>query len=90
SKETVITLNGSGKIRKASYTTESPAELRFGPDGNQARLRLAIAGGRADVDARLVAGATDIKANLQRVGLAGLTEDFVGTATGSLSLQGRG
>lgn len=90
SKETVITLNGSGKIRKASYTTESPAELRFGPDRNQARLRLAIAGGRADVDARLVAGATDIKANLQRVGLAGLTEDFVGTATGSLSLQGRG
>lgn len=89
-KETVVSLTGSGRIRKAAYTTDSPAELRFGPGENGATLHLVIAGGRADLKARLAAGVTDIKANVERVGLAALTEDFVGAATGALSLQGKG
>ena len=89
-KETVVTLTGGGKIRKANYTTQSPAEFRFGPEGNGVKLHLAIAGGRADVEARLAAGATDAKAQLQNVSLAALTDDFIGTASGTLSLQGKG
>ena len=89
-RETVVSLSGGGKIRKASYSTEAPAELRFGPDGEGARLHLAIAGGRADVDARLAGGSTTVKAQLQNVGLAALTEDFVGAASGVLTLEGKG
>ncbi len=89
-KETVITLNGGGKLHQAGYTTTAPAEVRFGPDGQGARLRLAIAGGRADIDARLAGGVADAKADLANVGLAAFTEDLTGSISGALSLQGKG
>jgi len=89
-KETVITLNGGGKLRQASYTTTSPAEVRFGPDGQGAKLHLAIAGGRADIDARLAGGVADAKADLANVGLAAFTDDLTGSISGALSLQGKG
>ncbi len=89
-RETVVTLTGGGKLRKATYATQAPAEVRFGPDGNAARLHLAIGGGHADIDATLAHGAAQAKADLAGVGLSALMEDFTGTVSGSLSLQGKG
>ena len=89
-KETVVTLTGGGKLRKAAYSTQSPAEIRFGPDGQGAKLHLAIAGGHADIDARLAPDGATAKADLAGVGLNSILEDFTGTVSGSLSLQGKG
>ncbi len=89
-RETVVSLRGSGKIRKAAYSTDAPAELRFGPDGDGARLHLAIAGGHADVEARLGGGGTEAKAVVTAIGLSALTEDYVGAVSGKLSLAGKG
>lgn len=89
-KQTVVTLNGGGKLRKAAYTTQSPAEVRFGPEGNGAKLHLAIAGGHADIEASQANGETQAKAQLTSVGLGAIMQDFTGTVSGSLSLQGKG
>lgn len=89
-KETVVTLSGGGKIRQASYTTTSPAEVRFGPGGQDAKLHLAVAGGHADVVAHLAGGAARAKADLSGVGLAAFTEDLTGQISGALSLEGQG
>ncbi len=89
-RETVVTLNGGGKLHQASYTTTAPAEVRFGPDGQGAKLRLSIAGGQADIDARLAGGAAQAKADLVNVGLAAFTEDLTGSISGALTLQGKG
>ncbi len=89
-KETVVTLSGGGKLRKAAYSTRSPAEVRFGPDGNGARLHLAIGGGRADIDARLTSGEAQAKAELANVSLGAVLEDFTGAVSGTLALQGKG
>lgn len=89
-RETVISLTGGGKLRQASYSTTAPAEIRFGPDGQGARLRLAIGGGRADIDLRLAGGGADGKADLANVGLAAFTDDLTGAISGGLTLQGKG
>lgn len=89
-KETELTLNGGGMVRRAKYTTTTPATLRFGPQGNSAKLDLAIAGGRAVIDARDVGGAIDAKADLTRVELAPMFEDFTGQVSGTLALKGKG
>jgi translocation and assembly module TamB len=89
-KETVVTLTGGGKLRKAPYSTQSPAEIRFGPGSQSAKLHLAIAGGRADVDGRLTPEGATARAELSGVGLGAVAEDFTGTVSGSLSLQGKG
>ncbi len=89
-KDTVITLNGGGKLRQASYSTTSPAEVRFGPGGEGATLHLAIAGGHADIQARLAGGVADAKADLANVGLSAFTDDLTGAISGALSLQGKG
>ena len=86
----VLTLSGAGKLRQAEVRTTEPAVLRFGPEGNSLRLRLAGAGGRADIDASQIAGATTAKAVLSGVALGGLNDDYEGVVSGSLSLQGKG
>ncbi len=89
-KETVVTLQGGGKLRKAAYSTQSPAEVRFGPDGNGAKLHVAIGGGRADIDGRLTSGEAQAKAELANVSLGAILEDFTGAVSGVLTLQGKG
>ncbi len=85
-----LTLNGSGKIRKAVYKTMTPAMIRFGPQGRSAKLDLTLAGGKANIDARQVGDALNAKGEFANVGLAALQEDFTGKVSGSINLNGRG
>ena len=89
-RETVVTLNGSGKLRQAGYSTTAPAEVRFGPDGSGAKLHLAIAGGHADIGAELTNAGADARAELTGVSLGAFSDDLAGSVTGSLRLQGKG
>lgn len=85
-----LTLTGAGKLRQAEIRTTEPAVLRFGPAETSARLRLAGAGGRVDIDADRRGDAVTAKAALTGVALGALNDDYEGALTGSLSLQGKG
>ena len=88
--DTALTLNGSGKVRKAAYKTTTPAVIHFGAQGQSAKLDLTLAGGRATLDARQAGDTLNAKLDLSGVGLGALQEDFAGKISGSLSLNGRG
>ena len=85
-----LTLTGAGKVRQAEIKTTEPAVIRFGPTGNSARLRLAGAGGRAEIDASQAGGLVTAKATVTNVAVGALNDDYEGVMTGSLSLQGKG
>ena len=88
--ENQISLQGQGRIRKANFKFTEPALIRIGGANASAHVKLAIAGGQAVVDAEQLGDALNAKASVSDVGLAAFSEDFVGTASGGLVLQGRG
>lgn len=85
-----FTLDGSGRVRKADFKFSEPAVIRFGGSDRSARIRLAVAGGQAAIDAHEGGGGLTAKAALANVGLAAFYEDFTGTVSGTVSLNGEG
>jgi translocation and assembly module TamB len=85
-----ITLQGSGRIRKADFKLLEPAVLRFGGSDQTAQMKVAIAGGQALIDARQKGDGLSAKADLANVGLAAFSDDFTGTVSGVMTMQGRG
>ena len=64
--------------------------IRFAGADQTARIRLALAGGQASIDAHEGGGALTAKADLAGVGLAAFYEDFTGTVSGAATLNGQG
>jgi translocation and assembly module TamB len=87
---TQIVVEGGGRLRNSDFKLLEPAVVRFGGANAQTHLNLAIAGGRAVIDAEEGAGGLTAKAGLTNVGLAAATEDFVGAVSGALTLHGQG
>ena len=85
-----VTLEGAGRVRKADFRLTEPAVVRFGGGDQSARLRLAIAGGQAAIDAHEGKGDLTARADLANVGMAAFFEDFTGTVSGSIALNGQG
>ena len=85
-----LTLDGSGKLRSADVRTTETAHLGFGPDLLDARLRLAVGGGRLALDGRQAGDALEAKAALEAVSLGAFNEDYTGAVSGALQLGGRG
>ncbi len=85
-----VTLQGSGRLRKADFKLLEPALIRFGGPQVGAHVKLAVAGGQAVIDAQQNSEGLNAKAEVAQLSLAALTEDFIGTVSGGLTLQGRG
>jgi translocation and assembly module TamB len=90
SKGYAASFSGSGTLRRAPFRTQEPVDLVFDRDVQSARLRLALGGGQARVDARLAGGAVNLDAAVSGVDLSFLSEDFNGGLDANVTLQGQG
>lgn len=85
-----LSFSGSGTLRRAPFRTEEPVNLVLDDGDLQARMRLALGGGRAQLDARNTGGALNLDAAVTGVDLSFLSEDFTGSLDATVNLQGRG
>ena len=85
-----LSLDGAGRVRNADVRTLETARLGFGPQGADARLRLAVGGGRLSFDGRQAGDALEARGALDGVGLGAFNEDYTGAVSGALQLAGRG
>ncbi|HWT52209.1 MAG TPA: translocation/assembly module TamB domain-containing protein, partial [Caulobacter sp.] len=85
-----LTLNAAGRMGRTEIKTREAAKVRFGDGPTQARLRLAIDKGRADIDADLGGAATMLKAELAGVTLTAFDPDLDGDIDGAFNLHGQG
>ena len=85
-----LTLNASGRVGRTELKTREAARFRFGDGPLQARLRLAVDKGRADIDADLGGAAAMLKAELAGVTLTAFDPDLDGDIDGAFNLQGQG
>ncbi|MET0271362.1 MAG: translocation/assembly module TamB, partial [Phenylobacterium sp.] len=84
------TFDGSGKLGARDLRTVETATFRFGGPERSARLRLAATdGGRVDLDGKLTASTSDIRAQVAGLSLGLLDQDLAGTVDATLALQGR-
>ena len=85
-----VRFDGGGRVRRADFKTLSPAQFSFnGPETN-ARLSLALGGGRADIITHQNGQGVAAKGTLTGVDLAALGEDLAGKFDADFSLNGRG
>ncbi|PHY20522.1 autotransporter [Caulobacter sp. BP25] len=85
-----LTLNAAGRLGRTEIKTNEAAKLRFGDGPIQARLRLAVDKGRADIDADLGGATAMLKAELAEVTLTAFNPDLDGDIDGSFNLRGQG
>ncbi|MEO8812092.1 MAG: translocation/assembly module TamB domain-containing protein, partial [Caulobacteraceae bacterium] len=88
--ENQVVFNGAGRVGRADFKTREAAVVRFGPHGDNARLRLTVGAGTADIDAARTAGAIDVKADVANLGLSLINEDYIGRFDARLALAGHG
>ncbi len=85
-----VAFDGSGQLRRANFHTLDTAQVRVEETERYARLRLALGGGRAELEARQGAGGANIAAVLTGVDLSFVSEDFTGQFDANLNLAGKG
>ena len=85
-----LTLNAAGRVGRTEVKTREAARIRFGDGPLQARLRLAIDQGRADIDADLGGATALLKAQLTGVTLTAFDPDLDGDIDGAFNLHGQG
>ena len=81
---------GSGTLRRAPFRTVEPASIVLDSGDQSARLRLALGGGQARVDARQTAAGVNLDAAVTGVDLSFMSEDFSGALDANVTLQGQG
>ncbi|MCI3133883.1 translocation/assembly module TamB domain-containing protein [Phenylobacterium aquaticum] len=83
--------NGEGRYLKWNLKTTETAQFRFGGPDRGAKLRVVASdGGRIALDARMAGDGTEIRAQVQQLGLGLIDEDFAGKFDGVLQLNGQG
>lgn len=85
-----IDFSGAGRVHKFDIKTLQPAILKLNGTEKDLSLHLALGGGKADLDARQVGGASTAKATLTGVAIAAVNADYLGTVNATLNLQGQG
>ena len=85
-----LTLNLAGRMGRTEIKTREAAKIRFGDGPTQARLRLAVDQGRADIDADFGGATAMLKAQLAGVSLTAFDPDLDGDIDGSFNLRGQG
>ncbi|RRN63753.1 translocation/assembly module TamB [Caulobacter sp. 602-1] len=85
-----LSLDAAGRMGRTEVKTRETAKVRFGDGPTQARLRLAIDKGRADIDADLGGATAMLKAELAGVAITAFNPDLDGDIDGSFNLRGQG
>ncbi len=85
-----LALDAAGRMGRTEIKTRETAKIRFGDGPTQARLRLAIDKGRADIDADLGGATAMLKAQLAGVAITAFNPDLDGDIDGSFNLRGQG
>jgi translocation and assembly module TamB len=85
-----VSLQGAGRVRKVDFKFLQPAVFKLGGLDQGVQIKVAVAGGQALIDAHQLGDALNAKASLSNVGLSAFSDDFTGTVSGNLALQGRG
>ena len=83
------TFSGSGTLRRAPFRTEEPVTVVLDGGEQSAKVRLALGGGQARIDAREAGGALSLDAGVNGVDLSFMSEDFTGSLDADINLQGR-
>jgi translocation and assembly module TamB len=85
-----LSLDAAGRLGRTEIKTRETAKVRFGDGPTQARLRLGIDKGRADIDADLGGATAMLKAELAGVAITAFNPDLDGDIDGSFNLRGQG
>ena len=83
-------LSGQGKFRQVEFKTLEPISVRLAGQDRTGRLRLALGGGRLDLDGHETSGGVTLTSVLQGVDLKAISPDFVGKVDARVALQGKG
>lgn len=83
--------DGEGRFGRRDLKTTETAVFRFGGPERTARLRLAASdGGTIALDGRMVRDATEVKAQVAKLGLGIVDQDLTGRVDATLNLAGQG
>ena len=85
-----VNFAGGGRIRRADFTTLTPAQFNFAAAGSDARLSLSLGGGRSDIETHRAGETLTAKGTLSGVDLGALGEDLAGKIDADFNLNGRG
>jgi translocation and assembly module TamB len=83
-------INGSGAFRQVEFHTLEPIALRLQGQDRSARLRVALGGGRLDLDGHAGPQGATVATVLQDVELKAIDPDFTGRVDAKVNLQGKG
>ena len=85
-----ITLIGGGRVRRADFKLLEPAVIRWSEADHAVKGRASISGGEVEFDGAAVGNRLDGHARITRVNLQGLTDDYIGLVSGTVSASGVG
>ena len=83
-------ITGAGKFRQVEFHTLEPVALRLSGADRSARIRVALGGGRLDLDGRSGPQGASLTSVLQDVDLKAINPDFTGRVDAHVSIQGKG
>ena len=85
-----LDFSGGGRVRRADFTTLTPAQFVLGGANTSARLSLSVGGGRSDIETHSTGDALTAKGTLSGVDLGALGEDLAGKVDADFDLGGHG
>jgi translocation and assembly module TamB len=83
-------ITGAGSFRQVEFHTLEPISLKLAGQDRSARLRVALGGGRLDLDGHTGPQGSTVTSVLQDVELKAINPDFTGRVDARVNLQGRG
>jgi translocation and assembly module TamB len=88
--EYLLALDATGAMARTEIKTRETAQIRFGGPRTNARLRLSVGDGAADLDADVGGDLATLRAQLTGVSLTAINPDMAGKVDAHLSLSGSG
>jgi len=88
--EYLLALDAAGAMARTEIKTRETAQVRFGGPRTNARLRLSVGDGAADLDADVGGDLATLRAQLTGVSLTALNPDMAGKVDAHVTLNGSG
>ncbi len=89
-EEYQLALDAAGAMARTEIKTRETAQIRFGGPRTNARLRLSVGDGAADLDADVGGDLATLRAQLTGVSLTALNPDMAGKVDAHVTLSGSG
>jgi translocation and assembly module TamB len=86
----LLALDAAGSMARTEIKTRETAQIRFGGPRTNARLRLSVGDGAADLDADVGGDLATLRAQLTGVSLTALNPDMAGKVDAHVTLSGSG